>query len=181
VRRPILTRRCADHLPTHSFFARIDEAYERANSALLRLLLVDHSIMERLRSMRHYFFQAQGDFFSIFLVNAEHELRKRVNPSHIREATTARLQSILGMVLGSSSCVGSDDPYREDVRIDFAGENAYEQMRRIAETKGGVEAAKAQARRERQRDVDLISGAWPRSECREAKLTPRHSHGAAAV
>lgn len=151
---------CPTNLPApRSFLTRIEEAYQRANSALLRLLLVDHAIVARLRSLRHYFFFSSSDFFASFLEAAGRELRKKVNPTHIREATLMRLQSHLGMVLGSSSTVGFADPYREDVRVDLAAENAYDQLKRIADTRGGVEEA-ARVAKARDRETTSVS-----SEC----------------
>ncbi|KAK0543147.1 gamma tubulin complex Spc97/GCP2 subunit Alp4 [Tilletia horrida] len=134
---------------TDEFFHRIESAYQRANEALLRMLLNDQHIVARLRSLKHYFFLSQSDYFSSFLEQAKAELRKYVIPQKLRETTTTRLQTHLGMVLGSSSCVGFEDPYREDIRIEIAMEGAYDQLQRIAETKGGLEAAKAQAEKKR--------------------------------
>lgn len=134
-----------------SFFRRVEDAYKDANSTLLHLLIHEQHIVERLRSLKHYFFLDQSDFFMAFLEQAARELRKFVLPHKVRETTTMRLQTHLGMVLGSSSSVGFGDPYREDVRVDMAVENAYDQLKRIAETKGGIEAAKQRAREEKAR------------------------------
>lgn len=141
---------------SYSFFRRIESAYQRANTALLHLLLEEHNIIPRLRSMKHYFFLSSSDFFSSFLEAAGRELRKRVDPSHIRDPTIMRLQTHLGMVLGSSSSVGFADPFREDVKIDLAHENAYDQLKRIADIKGGVEAARAQAKLAQQKNKEMI-------------------------
>ncbi|KAJ1027604.1 hypothetical protein NDA18_003604 [Ustilago nuda] len=125
-----------------SFFRRIEAAYQRANSALLKLLLEDQHILERLRSLKHFFFFSESDFLSSFLEQSGHELVKKVSPTKTRETVQQRLQTHLGAVLGSSSTVGFEDPYREDVRIVLASEGAYDQLKRIAETKGGIEATK---------------------------------------
>ena len=125
-----------------SFFRRIEAAYQRANSALLKLLLEDQHILERLRSLKHFFFFSESDFLSSFLEQSAHELIKKVSPTKTRETVQQRLQIHLGAVLGSSSTVGFEDPYREDVRIVLASEGAYDQLKRIADTKGGIEATK---------------------------------------
>ncbi len=125
-----------------SFFRRIEGAYQRANSALLKLLLEDQHILERLRSLKHFFFFSESDFLSSFLEQSAHELVKKVSPTKTRETVQQRLQTHLGAVLGSSSTVGFEDPYREDVRIVLASEGAYDQLKRIAETKGGIEATR---------------------------------------
>ncbi|PWN36395.1 uncharacterized protein FA14DRAFT_135138 [Meira miltonrushii] len=139
-----------------SFFQYIETAYQRANTALLSLLLDEHNIVVRLRSMKHYFFQTHSDFFSSFLEAAGRELRKEVVPDKVRDVTIMRLQSHLGMVLGSSNCVGYTDPFREDVKVTLASENAYDQLKRIAEIKGGMEAARAQAKLAKQKDRERI-------------------------
>lgn len=139
-----------------SFYEQIEQAYQRANAALLHLLLDEHNIIPRLRSMKHYFFQSSADFFSSFLEAAGRELNKEVVAGKVRDVTLMRLQSHLGMVLGSSSCVGYSDPYREDVRVHLATENAYDHLKRIAEIRGGYDEARAQARMAKQRDKDRV-------------------------
>jgi gamma-tubulin complex component 2 len=83
-------------------------------------------------------------------------LNKEVVAGKIRDVTLMRLQSHLGMVLGSSSCVGYSDPYREDVRIHLATENAYDHLKRIAEIRGGMEEARAQAKMAKHRERDRV-------------------------
>ncbi|KAN0061541.1 gamma tubulin complex Spc97/GCP2 subunit Alp4 [Thecaphora frezii] len=126
-----------------NFFRRIEAAYQKANSELLRLLMQDQDIVQRLRSVKHFMFYSESDFLMSFLEQAAHELRKTVNPQKIRETTQVRLQTHLGAVLGSSSTVGFHDPYREDIRVELASEGAYEQLKRIADIKGGIESTKA--------------------------------------
>lgn len=140
-----------------SFYEQIEQAYQRANAALLYLLLHEHNIIPRLRSMKHYFFQSSADFFSSFLEAAGRELTKEVVAGKVRDVTLMRLQSHLGMVLGSSSCVGYSDPYREDVRVHLATENAYDHLKRIAEIRGGMEEAQAQQKVTKQREKERIA------------------------
>lgn len=140
-----------------AFYQQVESAYQYANRALLSLLLHEQNIIPRLRSMKHYFFLSQSDFFSSFLEAAGRELRKEVVADKVRDVTIMRLQSHLGMVLGSSNCIGFEDPFREDIRVQLATENAYDQLKRIAEIRGGIEAARAQAKLARQKDKDRIS------------------------
>lgn len=100
--------------------------------------------MDRLRSLKHYFFFSSSDFFSSYVEQAERELRKVVNPMHVRDSVKNRLQTHLGMVLGSSTVVGFSDPYREDVTVGTALDNPYESLKRIANTRG-VKADAAEA------------------------------------
>ena len=139
-----------------AFFACVECAYQRANAALLRLLVDDTKVIDRLCSMRHFLFFSEADFLHSFLDQSEHELRKYVDPQRIRETTLLRLQSQLDMVLASSSTVGFEDPYKEEVRVDLATEKAYDQLQRIADTKGVVEVAKL---REKQQEERRQSGA----------------------
>lgn len=137
---------------TDAHFTRcIEDAYHRANAALLRLLVEDKHIIARLCSLKHYFFFAQCDFLDAFLDQSGHELRKTVDPQRIRETTLLRLQTQLDMVLGSSQSVGFLDPYREDLRVDLAKEKAYDQLQRIADTKGVVEVAKLREKQQAER------------------------------
>ncbi|CAO1628643.1 unnamed protein product [Sympodiomycopsis kandeliae] len=126
------------------FFERIEAAYESANEQLLHLLVEEYNLVDRLKSLKHYFFFSSSDFFSSFIEQASRELRKAVNPMHVRDSVKTRLQTHLGMVLGSSAVVGFSDPYKEDVKIDTALDNPYESLKRIANTrgvKGGADAA----------------------------------------
>ena len=134
-----------------AFSVCIERAYQRANAALLRLLKWDKDIIGRLCALKHYFFFSQSDFLHTFLDQSEHELRKIVDPQRIRETTLLRLQTQLDTALGSSDSVGFMDPYREDLRVDLAKERAYDQLQRIADTKGVVEIAKLRAKQQAER------------------------------
>jgi len=134
-----------------AFATCIERAYQRANAALLCLLKNDKDIIARLCSLKHYFFFAQSDFLQTFMDQSSHELRKMVDPYRVRETTLLRLQTQLDMALGSSDSVGFLDPYREDLRVDLAKERAYDQLQRIADTKGVVEVAKLRAKQQVER------------------------------
>lgn len=128
------------------FEACIERAYQRANAALLSLLKNDKDIIRRLYSLKHYFFFAHADFLQTFFEQADPELKKWVDPHRVRETTLLRLQTQLDTVLNSSDTVGFHDPYREELRVDVAKERAYDQLQRIADTKGVVEIAKLRAK-----------------------------------
>lgn len=151
-----------------SFFRRIEDAYQQANSTLLKLLLEQQNIVDRLRSLKHYFFFSQSDFLLTFLEQAERELKKRIQPHKTRETTHLRLQTHLGMVLASSSSAPYDDLYKEDIKIDISEGTVYEELKRINETRGDIEAAKAFAaelkgkekekRKEEEREKTTVHG-----------------------
>ena len=138
-------------MDNEAFATCIKRAYQRANAALLCLLKDDKDIIARLCSLKHYFFFAQSDFLQTFMDQSGHELRKMVDPFRVRETTLLRLQTQLDMALGSSDSVGFLDPYREDLRVDLAKERAYDQLQRIADTKGVVEVAKLRAKQQAER------------------------------
>ncbi|WFD00149.1 gamma tubulin complex Spc97/GCP2 subunit Alp4 [Malassezia yamatoensis] len=135
----------------HSFITCLENTYQRANAALLRLLVQDKGIKQRLSSMKHFFFFSQTDFLQDFLDQSEHELRKSVDPQRIRETTLLRLQTHLDMVLNSSDCVGFHDGFKEDLRVNLAKERVYDQLQRIADTKGVIELAKLRERQQAER------------------------------
>lgn len=129
-----------------AFLHRIDVAYQRANVQLLHLLLHEYHLMDRLRSLKHYLLFSSSDFFASFFEQADRELRKLVNPMHVRDSIKTRLQTHLGMVLGSSAVVGFSDPYKDDIKVGTSLDNPYESLKRIANTrgvKGGADAAEA--------------------------------------
>lgn len=162
-----------------TFLQRIESAYHLANTSLLHLLVNDYHLITRLRSLKHYFFFSQSDFFSSFIEQAERELRKLVNPMHVRDSVKTRLQTHMGMVLGSSAVVGFTDPYKEDVKVGTALDNPYESLKRIANTrgvKGGADAAEAIAlkakMKARERDYTAIRECWRQRR----STTPSHTY-----
>lgn len=139
------------------FLRKIEEAYQHANARLLDLLLHQYHLVDRLRSLKHYFFFSSSDFFSSFIEQANRELRRVVNPMHVRDSVKSRLQTHLGMILGSSAVVGFTDPYKEEVKVGTALDTPYESLKRIANTrgvKGGSDAAEAIALKARTRARD---------------------------
>jgi gamma-tubulin complex component 2 len=57
---------------------KIEKAYTFASKKLLDLLIQDKKLIERLKSIKHYFLLDQGDFFVHFMDTAGAELRKPV-------------------------------------------------------------------------------------------------------
>ncbi|KAI9725608.1 MAG: hypothetical protein M1828_002893 [Chrysothrix sp. TS-e1954] len=96
------------------FLDNVNSAYAFANSSLLTLLLTTHALPARLRSLKHYFFLDRSDFFSYFLELSNSELRKPV-----KAVNTGKLQSLLEIVLRQPGSVASEDPYKEDVKVQM--------------------------------------------------------------
>ena len=57
----------------------IDRAYAIAGSTLQRLLMSEHRLIDRLRSIKHYFLLDQGDLYVNFMDLAEEELALEVH------------------------------------------------------------------------------------------------------
>lgn len=56
---------------------KIEKAYSYASKTLLDLLMDDRALMDRLRSIKHYFLMDLGDFFVQFMDLAEDEMKKK--------------------------------------------------------------------------------------------------------
>ncbi|RMD40804.1 hypothetical protein DV735_g4332, partial [Chaetothyriales sp. CBS 134920] len=94
------------------FLDNVNKAYSFANSELLTLLLTKNSLRSRLCSMKHYFFLDKAEFFLYFLELSASELRK----PH-RSVNTAKLQSLLDLVLHQPGSIAAADPFKEDVKV----------------------------------------------------------------
>jgi len=94
----------------------VNKAYAYASERLLNLVLKEQQLLARLRSMKHYFFLDQGDFFVYFMDIAEEELQLDV-----AQISQTRMETLLLLAIQSSSV--SEDPYRENVACEFATYN----------------------------------------------------------
>ncbi|KAJ3166572.1 Gamma-tubulin complex component 2, partial [Irineochytrium annulatum] len=104
----------------------IDLAYRYANQTLLDLLVKDKELINRLRSIKHYFLLAQSDFLTHFLDIAYSKLLK---PR--REVSVERLRSILELVVRNPASVSSADPYKDDLSIELEGTSLIEHLMRV--------------------------------------------------
>ena len=100
------------------FLKNITEAYDHANSSLLKLLLTTHNLAARLLSMKHYFFQDSSDFFSHFLLLAHQELRKPV-----KEIKIDKVENLWEIAIRQSGTVTSQDAFKEDAKVHFNEQN----------------------------------------------------------
>ena len=87
----------------------IENAYHFSSKALLDLLLEDHQLLPRLRSLKHYFLVDQGDFFVHFMDAAEDELRRST-----AEISSVRLDFLLESSVRQS--ISEHDVYRTDLK-----------------------------------------------------------------
>lgn len=96
------------------FLDNVNSAYDYANSSLFNLLLTTHQLPARLRSLKHYFFLDRSDFFTYFLELGASELKKPAKNVNI-----GKLQSLLDIVVRQPGSVATEDPYKEDVKVQI--------------------------------------------------------------
>jgi len=90
----------------------IENAYHFSSKALLDLLLKDHQLLPRLRSLKHYFLVDQGDFFVHFMDAAEEELRRST-----ADISSVRLEFLLESSVRQS--ISEHDIYRTDLKCSL--------------------------------------------------------------
>ncbi|KAF0711813.1 Aste57867_5071 [Aphanomyces stellatus] len=104
----------------------IDNAHGFASRILVDMLRTEQDLMNRLRSIKHYFLMDQGDFFVDFMDLAEAELNLRAD-----KLLASRLESLLHLSLQSSTC--SSDPYKDDLICILSPHDLISQMEAIHE------------------------------------------------
>ncbi|ODQ51604.1 hypothetical protein SAICODRAFT_59768 [Saitoella complicata NRRL Y-17804] len=114
-----------------NFLDNVNSAYAHANSSLLELLLTTHELPARLRSLKHYFFLDQSDFFTHFLALASHELKKPA-----KNANLVKLQSLLDITLHSPGTIAASDPFKEDVKVQMNKVWLTDWLMRVLSVKG---------------------------------------------
>ena len=117
--KPLLTSPTSSELPAsqplryeageRANIATIERASQLASKALLDLLLKDNHLLQRLRSLKHYFLVDQGDFFVHFMDAAEGELRRSKS-----DISQARLEFLLDLSLRQS--ISDGDAFRSDLK-----------------------------------------------------------------
>jgi len=97
------------------------KTYEWANQHLMNLVMVEEQFMARLKSIKHYFFMDQADFFVQFLDSAEEELLKG-----IKVVSKEKIESLLEMSL-RTSCTNAD-PFKDDLTCELHNYTLIEQV-----------------------------------------------------
>ncbi|KAL9547650.1 hypothetical protein MBANPS3_006068 [Mucor bainieri] len=123
------------------FVKSLDVAYKYANQTLLNLLLKDQQLIERLRSLKHYFFLDQSDFLTSFLDLAKDELKQLSS-----DISQTRLQSLMDLVLRNPSSVAAYDPFKEDVKVSMSHLRLIDQLLRIISVSGMESASSSNPR-----------------------------------
>lgn len=102
----------------------VNQAHEFASRIVLRLVMDEHKLLQRLSSLKHYFLMDQGDFFVEFMDIAEQELNERA-----MNVASSRLESLLHLALQTSSC--AMDPYKDDLTCILSATDLISQMETI--------------------------------------------------
>ncbi|KAF7725246.1 hypothetical protein EC973_000334 [Apophysomyces ossiformis] len=141
------------------FVKSLEIAYKYANHTLLNMLLKEQKLIDRLRSLKHYFFLDQSDFLTSFLDLAKDELKQPA-----KEISLSRLQSLMDLVLRNPSSVAAYDPYKEGVRVVMSPLKLIDYLLKII----SMEGLNSQSTRSRDRSWTTLS--------RFAESTPSLSH-----
>lgn len=91
----------------------VTSACEWASDRVVKLFLGDLQLLERLKSMKRFFFHEQGDFIALFLDVAGEQLEQRA-----RMIAPGRLKSVFEMVLRTTSA--NADPFKEDLTCELS-------------------------------------------------------------
>ncbi|TPX59884.1 hypothetical protein PhCBS80983_g02145 [Powellomyces hirtus] len=100
------------------FVEDIETAYGYANRTLLALLFKDYHLMERLRSLKHYFLLDQSDFLVHFLDVAHEHLLKPA-----RDVGVEQVKSLLELILRDPAASPGTNTYKEDIEAELSSKH----------------------------------------------------------
>lgn len=105
-----LSKDCSQSsLIQHKDFSEpIEKAHEWSSKRLLELFFEEERLMDRLKSIKHYFFLDLGDFFAHFFDGAETYLEALT-----KEVSNDKLKSLLELSIRMSTANG--DPFKDDL------------------------------------------------------------------
>ena len=99
----------------------IEKAHEWSSKRLLELFFDEERLMDRLKSIKHYFFLDLGDFFVHFFDGAEVYLE-----SLTKEVSNDKLKSLLELSIRMSTANG--DPFKDDLTWELNNYSLLEQI-----------------------------------------------------
>ncbi|KAJ2717175.1 gamma tubulin complex Spc97/GCP2 subunit Alp4 [Coemansia spiralis] len=102
---------------------QIDEAYLRANQALLDVLFRDGQMMAYMGAVKRYLLFETSDFLTHFIDLAKGEVTRQ--PELM---SSSRLQSFLDLALLNPASVSHDDPLKDIVRVTIESVNLVDTM-----------------------------------------------------
>ncbi|KAI8326079.1 hypothetical protein GQ54DRAFT_295009 [Martensiomyces pterosporus] len=104
----------------------IDQAYLRANQALLNILFKDDRIMSYMGAVKHYLLFEKSDFLTHFLDLAKFEMNRQP-----KDMSANRLQSFLELALLNPASVSHDDPLKDIVQVTLESVDLIDTLKTI--------------------------------------------------
>ena len=103
---------------------QVEEAHSYASQLLLDLLMKEHNLMARLRSLKSYFLLNDGDFLLHFMDLTENEMKMPMV-----EIIPNRLEALLELAIRTS--MSEHDPYKDDLKVKLLQYDLITQLVRI--------------------------------------------------
>ncbi len=119
----------------------IDKAHEYACIQVLQLIMEEHKLINRLKSIKHYYLLDRGDFLVHFLDSADLELEKQS-----LSVPQDKLKSLLEMAVKTSSV--NDDPYQNDVTCTMSDQKLVDYLNNLRGSNEGRPTISAMTARE---------------------------------
>ena len=91
-------------------------------SVLVDLLMKEHNLISRLKSVKRFFLLDQGDFLNQFIDLADDELKMPVS-----DITSSRLEALLEISIRTSAA--DKDPYKDDLKVVLSDKDLITQER----------------------------------------------------
>nr|CAB3267375.1 gamma-tubulin complex component 2 [Phallusia mammillata] len=106
------------------YVKQIEETHSYASKLLLDLLMNEHNLAARLRSVKSYFLLNESDFLLHFMDLTETEMKMRM-----QDIMPNRLETLLELALRTST--SERDPYKDDLKIVLLNYDLITQLVRI--------------------------------------------------
>ncbi|KAJ1833184.1 gamma tubulin complex Spc97/GCP2 subunit Alp4 [Coemansia sp. RSA 2711] len=118
---------------------QIDQAYLRANQALLNILFRDGQMMDYMGAVKRYLLFEKSDFLTHFLDLAKVEISRQP-----KDMSISRLQSFLDLALLNPASVAHEDPLKDIVGVTLESADLLDTLEVINTGQTGGKAAAAQ-------------------------------------
>jgi len=103
------------------FEGPIEACYQHAAKVLVDLLMNEHNLVARLKSVKRFFLLDQGDFLNQFIDLADDELKMPVS-----ELQSSRLEALLEISIRTSAA--DKDPYKDDLKVVLSDKDLITQL-----------------------------------------------------
>lgn len=114
-----------------TFSEPIERAYEWSSKRLLDLFFEEEQILERFKSIKHYFFLDLGDFFVHFFDVAEDQLDQMT-----KHVSIEKMKSLLELSIRTSSA--NSDPFKDDLTCELNSYSLNEQIFAMQNIRGAL-------------------------------------------